>query len=68
MAPQERLADAQNAQTTADASAKAADIKQKHLAKKVGARWHTAARTAPGCHIAPHMPCLRSGWHAAVPP
>jgi hypothetical protein len=32
--PQERLADAQNAQTAADAEAKAADIKTKHLAKQ----------------------------------
>jgi structural maintenance of chromosome 2 len=31
---QERLADAQNAQTAADAEAKAADIKQKHLTKQ----------------------------------
>ncbi|WIA36580.1 hypothetical protein OEZ86_007870 [Tetradesmus obliquus] len=31
---QERLADAQNAQTAADAGAKAADIKQKHLGKQ----------------------------------
>uniref|UniRef100_A0A383VT73 Structural maintenance of chromosomes protein n=1 Tax=Tetradesmus obliquus TaxID=3088 RepID=A0A383VT73_TETOB len=31
---QERLADAQNAQTAADAEAKAADIKQKHLGKQ----------------------------------
>lgn len=31
---QERLADAQNAQTAADAEAKAADIKTKHLAKQ----------------------------------
>ncbi|KAF6256242.1 structural maintenance of chromosomes protein 2 [Scenedesmus sp. NREL 46B-D3] len=31
---QERLADAQNAQTAADAEAKAADIKQKHLSKQ----------------------------------
>lgn len=32
---QERLADAQNAQTAADAEAKAADVKQKHLRKQV---------------------------------
>jgi structural maintenance of chromosome 2 len=31
---QERLADAQNAQTAADAEAKAADIKSKHLSKQ----------------------------------
>lgn len=31
---QERLADAQNAQTAADAEAKAADIKHKHLNKQ----------------------------------
>lgn len=31
---QERLADAQNAQTAADAECKAADIKQKHLSKQ----------------------------------
>lgn len=33
-AMQERLADAQNAQTAADAEAKAADIKTKHLSKQ----------------------------------
>jgi structural maintenance of chromosome 2 len=33
-ASQERLADAQNAQTAADAEAKAADIKHKHLSKQ----------------------------------
>lgn len=33
---QERLADAQNAQTEAEAAAKAADTRAKHLAKQLG--------------------------------
>jgi chromosome segregation ATPase len=40
---QERLADAQNAQTAADAEAKAADIKQQHLSKQAAEQRKTLA-------------------------